>query len=383
MKKLEIYLHIPFCARKCAYCDFLSFPAGEDVIETYVQRLLEEISEYKEEGKAYRVSSVFVGGGTPSLLSAGQLSRLMDGLFANFDVSPRAEITLEANPGTLTPEKLSDYRKSGINRLSIGLQSADDAELALLGRIHTYGQFLDNYRAARNVGFDNINVDLMSALPGRTAESFCGTLKKVIALAPEHISVYSLIIEPGTPFYARYHEDAVRRERGDAPHILPSEEEERRIYALTNDALAAAGYRRYEISNYAKPGRECRHNTGYWQGTPYLGFGLGASSYINGTRTKNVSDLSVYLNEPFRRAETHILSEKERMEEFMFLGFRMTKGVSEAEFARRFGRTLREVYGPVLDKLTGNRLIEQSGGRLRLTARGVDISNYVLSEFLL
>lgn len=383
MKELMLYLHIPFCARKCAYCDFLSFPAGEAVVERYLGRLLEEISEYKEAFKAYQVSSIFVGGGTPSLLSAAQITRLMDGICGVFAVEPLAEITMEANPGTLNKEKLSAYKSAGVNRLSLGLQSADDRELKLLGRIHTYEQFYDNYREARRAGFSNINVDIMSALPSQSVDSYRKTLEKIIALSPEHISAYSLIMEEGTPFYEKYKEDDARRARGDKPHILPSEEEERYMYALTAELLEKGGYHRYEISNYAKSGRECRHNCGYWQGREYLGLGLGASSYINGSRMKNRSDLRTYLESPFSREERVVLSRRERMEEFMFLGLRLMEGVSEKEFERSFGRSMQEVYGPVLSKFESAKLMEKKDGRWRLTEQGIDVSNYILSDFLL
>ncbi|MCD7819512.1 MAG: radical SAM protein, partial [Lachnospiraceae bacterium] len=306
MRKLEIYIHIPFCVRKCAYCDFLSVAAGREQRDRYVKTLLEEIrsgipvnAPYAEDGD-YIVTSVFFGGGTPSVLPADQIAEIMGALRSQFRFSEDAEISLECNPGTfgeLLPDdsgfpacelggtsaagtKPEEWFGCGINRLSIGLQSADNAELAQLGRIHTWEIFLESYEKARQAGFRNINIDLMSALPGQTAASWEKTLRQVLQLAPEHISAYSLIIEEGTPFYQKYHEDDLRRMNGAQPLYLSSEEEERKMYVLTGALLDEAGFQHYEISNYARPGLECRHNIGYWQGTEYMGFGLGASSFL-------------------------------------------------------------------------------------------------------
>lgn len=439
MRELELYLHIPFCVRKCAYCDFLSFPAGEESRRSYVDALKREIVlfPYKEE---YRVGTVFFGGGTPSLLSGGQLVELLGLLRETFRFEREAEISMECNPGTADEGKLRLLYEAGVNRLSFGLQSADNRELALLGRIHTWETFLRTYEAARNVGFQNINVDLMSALPGQTVASWERTLRAVLALGPEHISAYSLIIEEGTPFFETYHEDDELRACGEQPKYLPSEEEERRMYELTGELLAQAGLRRYEISNYARPGYECRHNIGYWRGTEYAGFGLGAASLlremesrgddpvpkardgkragcpdagadaersqsgacrenqeqmpqeqrgadadsaaIQYVRYRNTDDRDRYLAGDFTEREKIVLSQRDRMEEFMFLGLRMSEGVSEEEFAGRFGRSIDEVYGPVLEKLVWQALIERKDGRIALTARGIDLSNGVMAEFL-
>lgn len=279
MRKLEIYIHIPFCVRKCAYCDFLSAPAGRDTQKQYVCALKQEIQEFPYK-KEYEVSSVFFGGGTPSVLPGEEIAEIMALLKEKFVFAEDAEISLECNPGTADEQKLRIYRDCGINRLSFGLQSADNTELKLLGRIHTWEEFLATYETARRAGFKNINVDLMSALPGQTADSWKETLRKIIALNPEHISAYSLIIEEGTLFYEKYEEDTRKREAGEQPEFLPSEDEEREMYRLTEELLEEAGMHRYEISNYAKPGYECRHNIGYWDGTEYAGFGLGASSML-------------------------------------------------------------------------------------------------------
>lgn len=387
MRDLELYLHIPFCVRKCAYCDFLSAPAGRDVQRAYVGALRREICGFAQKAtKEYCVTTVFFGGGTPSILPASDIAALMEEMRGAFAFAPDAEVTIECNPGTADREKLRVYRDAGINRLSLGLQSADDSELAMLGRIHTWTDFLRTYEDARAAGFDNINVDLMSALPGQSAASWERTLRSVLALSPEHISAYSLIIEEGTPFYEKYHEDDEIRRDGGVPRFLPSEDVERRMYEMTEELLGEAGLHRYEISNYARPGRECRHNTGYWRGTEYMGFGLGASSLIAGefgyTRFRNPDDLSAYLRGDFSGREMQTLTVQDRMEEFMFLGLRLTDGISEAEFERRFDCPIDKIYGKVLEEQQGLGLLARREGRIFLTPRGLDLSNLVMAEFL-
>ncbi len=381
-KDLEIYIHIPFCIKKCAYCDFLSFPSSSKLQESYLSTLKKEIEAfpYKEE---YRVITVFFGGGTPSVLDAKWIVEIMELVRGQFELVPEAEISLECNPGTVDAKKLSSYRRAGINRLSIGLQSADDRELSLLGRIHTWKDFERTYELARNEGFDNINIDLMSALPGQTPDSWEQTLRRVLEKKPEHISAYSLIIEEGTSFYERYGEDMRRRDRGEQPEYLPSEEEERRMYASTEMLLTEAGMHRYEISNYALPGHECRHNKGYWQGTNYVGFGLGASSLLRGARCQNPAKMEEYQNNGFFNAKREILSVEEQMEEFMFLGLRMMRGVSVEDFAQRFGKTMDEVYGDILKRQIELGMLQKKEGQVYLTPRGIDLSNCVMAEFLL
>lgn len=387
-KDLELYIHIPFCARKCAYCDFLSFVAPERAYRDYMDRLIEEIYGQSGNFAGYCVTTVFVGGGTPSVLPAFLIEELFAVLYECFDIAEDAEITLESNPGTLTMEKLETYRQSGINRLSIGLQSADDQELRYLGRIHSYDDFLKSYQRARQAGFENINVDLMSALPGQTVHSWKTTLRKVMMLKPEHISAYSLIIEEGTPFYARYGGEILNRGGEDVLPDLPDEDADREMYHLTKELMHAQGYGRYEISNYARPGYECRHNIGYWNGTEYLGLGLGASSYTFGFRYHNTTDLKEYLSLNLREGgaaarDIQELSLEDRMEEFMFLGLRMMQGVSGSEFLERFGQNMWNVYGDVLPRLQEQGLIEVDAPWVRLTELGIDVSNVVLSEFLL
>ena len=381
-KPLEMYIHIPFCVRKCGYCDFLSGPAPTNVQDLYVEQLIGEISGQGTHYSGYTVNSVFLGGGTPSLLMPGQIFGIMDKVQHHFNLAEDAEVTIEANPGTVTMEKLDAWKEGGINRISIGLQSTDDNELRNLGRIHTYDEFLKTYQRVRQAGFDNVNIDLMSALPGQTLESWKTTLKNVVRLKPEHISAYSLMLEKGTPFYEKYH---------NHPELLPDEETERQMYYTTKEVLQSKGFYRYETSNYAKPGKECRHNIGYWTGVEYLGLGLGAASYIKGFRFHNERNMKIYcrLNMKGRQADDWLhqeivsLSQKEEMEEFMFLGLRMMKGVSEEDFLKRFGVDIWTVYGEVLNKLERTQLITIEAPYVRLTDFGIDISNYVLSEFLL
>lgn len=396
-RPLGIYLHIPFCIRKCLYCDFLSAPGDEQMKTEYVEALLHEIRAQAPLYDSHEVKTVFFGGGTPSLLSGEQIRRIMDCLHTVFSFSAEeggAEITMEANPGTLTPEKLAAYRRAGINRLSIGLQSASDEELKALGRIHTWKDFLCSYELARKEGFANINIDLMSALPGQTPGGWMETLEKTVRLKPEHISAYSLIIEEGTPFYEMYGEAAAAPCGGKA---LPTEEEDRLMYGQTKAFLADAGYGRYEISNYSLPGFACRHNISYWERTDYAGFGLGAASLLENVRWSNTSDFRQYMEAsgtsglatPLKQAVQH-LSRQEQMEEFMFLGLRMTEGVSSRRFYREFNISLEEVYREALRKLTSEGLLICGSGAAedgddsgyRLTDLGIDVSNYALSEFL-
>ncbi len=392
-KELELYVHIPFCVKKCAYCDFLSFPSEECERASYVDALLKEIKGQKDKFKDYVVTTVFLGGGTPSLLREDDTARIFHALKESFDISRNAEITMEVNPGTVTAKKAAAWKACGVNRLSIGLQSADDEELQMLGRIHTFQEFLDTWKIVREAGFDNVNIDLISAIPGQTLESWEKTLRTAAGLAPEHLSAYSLIIEEGTPFYKMYGEESGTAGGEDASNRqlpLPDEDTEREIYKITEQILNRYGYHRYEISNYAKEGYECRHNLGYWERKEYLGLGLGASSLVNEQRFRNTADMERYLKlfgtdgskagEVYE--ETEVLSAQEQMEEFMFLGLRKMKGISGTEFEKTFGRTLDEVYGDTLDRLQRQGLIERAGDELRLTERGIDVSNYVFAEFL-
>lgn len=378
-KELELYLHIPFCVSKCKYCDFLSAPSGEEQRQIYVERLCRRIRYWSDviHNYGYEIASIFVGGGTPSILTEAQITQVFEAVHESFPIREDAEITLEMNPGTDVKDKLPVYRELGINRLSMGLQSADNEELKCLGRIHTYEDFRQVYQWAREAGFTNINVDLMSAIPGQTLESYEDTLRKVADLEPEHISAYSLIIEEGTPFYERYGE-------GRHAEELPDEDIERQMYVRTGEILEDYGYHRYEISNYAKDGYECRHNLGYWDRKEYLGLGAGASSLMDHIRWKEPdyigpsTGLVLEEREDFTR-----LRRKDEMEEFMFLGLRKINGVSEYDFYKSFRVSMDEIYRDKIEELIKEGLVVREGERIRLTDRGIDLSNYAMSQFLL
>lgn len=378
--ELELYLHIPFCVRKCAYCDFLSEPSDKETISRYLEALKKEIRSQKTFAEGRIVITIFLGGGTPSILAGAQMQELFEVLREVFVIDSHAEISIEVNPGTITEEKLLAYRKAGVNRISFGLQSTNNEELQILERIHTYETFLESFYLARSCGFDNINVDLISAIPNQTVESWEESLNRIIELNPEHISAYSLIIEEGTPFFETYGEGAP----GEA--LLPSEEDERRMYQRTEELLREAGYYRYEISNYAKNGKACRHNLGYWDRTSYLGMGLGASSLIENERFRNCEDLSFYMehagNPDVIRESEGKLSIQEQMEEFVFLGLRKMEGISIAEFENLFGVALEACYGHGIQKMKQQKLIEEHAGMLYLTPKGIDISNFVFAEIL-
>ena len=370
---LELYVHIPFCVRKCQYCDFLSGPSDEETKDRYIEALLKEIraAEHTED---YEIVSVFIGGGTPSALKAEAIASIMRTLQEQFFFCEDAEVTIEANPGTVDLEKLTIYRNVGINRLSLGLQSTDAEELKLLGRIHSYEEFLKSYEWARKAGFSNINIDLMFAIPGQTGEAWRQHLYQVAELNPEHISAYSLIIEEGTPF-AEQNLD------------LPDEDTEYQMYEDTAEILERYGYRQYEISNYAKQGYMCRHNAGYWQRREYLGFGLGASSLYRGMRFSNTRRMQEYLKESRNpdqiRKDVTVLSRNERIEEFMFLGLRMTEGISEKKFEENFDVRLMDIYGDILQKYEETGFVEHIETKWRLTRKGIHVSNHILADFLL
>ena len=373
---MELYLHMPFCVRKCAYCDFLSFPTDQETQNLYTRRLREDIDAMGKKYGDIPVDTIFIGGGTPSVPDSALIVGIMEHVRKAFHVAEGAEISMEANPGTVTREKLTDYRRAGINRLSFGLQSANDRELKLLGRIHTWAEFLESFHLARECGFTNINIDLMSALPGQTRESWKDTLKRVTDLNPEHISAYSLIIEDGTPFGEKYGSEEGRK-------LLPDEDSEREMYHETKRFLRDCGYERYEISNYAKPGRACRHNIGYWTGLPYLGLGLGASSYMDGCRFAVNSDMKQYLEEkPGMFTDVEELTKKDMEEEFFYVGLRMTAGVSLPEFERRFGVSAKDVYPGLMEMFVEEKAAVFQGDRFVLTDYGLDVSNYIMAQFL-
>ena len=406
-KHLGIYIHIPFCVQKCFYCDFLSAAVSAEAIEQYVHALIKEIERIAPFYETDQADTVFFGGGTPSILTTTLFGSIMEALRRSFFVSEDAEITIESNPGTLDMEKLQCYREYGVNRISIGLQSTEDEELKLLGRIHKMGDFLENFYAARQAGFHNINIDIMSALPDQTISSYKNTLQQIISLQPEHISAYSLMLEEHTPL-----ERMVTEWKKNHLHRMPGEEQERQMYYDTKECLHAHGYERYEISNYAKPHCQCRHNLKYWNRENYLGLGLGAASMVENVRWKNIEDLNKYMlfwqsplpeeeqlttirsTEERKESKRHIdifgagikeiqkLSVEEEMEEFMFLGLRCTKGIEIKAFQDCFHRDIQEVYGEVLDKWIAQNMLICKEGRIYFSDKGLDVSNYILSDFI-
>ena len=393
---ISLYIHIPFCKRKCNYCDFLSFASTDEKStdekkKQYIDSLINEIKYTSKIIKKYQIKTVFIGGGTPSLLEKGEVFRLFLALRKYLNISDDAEITIEINPGTLSEEKIAEYRECRINRISIGLQSADDKELALLGRIHNYNTFEENYRMLRKCGFDNINIDLISGLPGQTYSNVEDTLKKVIALKPEHISVYGLIIEETTPFYELYGPDKPKEE------MLPDEETERKMYHEAKRILDENGYKHYEISNFSIDGKQCKHNLVYWKRGNYIGLGLGASSMIENVRFKNTVSLEEYMelfsisdiDEKFEKKykesleEYEILSKKSIIEEYMILRLRLLEGVDLEHFYNTFNIRLFEIPGykkHTLEMLE-NKLLKLENNRLFLTERGLDLANYVMQGY--
>ena len=397
-KKLSIYIHIPFCVKKCVYCDFLSFGADDPQInrsgavrKAYVQSICRELLSYKSISKDYIVKTIFIGGGTPSILLPGEIMNILATLRSIFKVDEEAEITIEVNPGTLTAIKAAEYMAAGINRMSIGLQSAHNDELAMLGRIHTYEQFLTSYQTARDAGFRNINVDLISAIPGQTLHSYLDTLERVLKCRPEHISSYSLIVEDGTPL------------AGDQKLLskLPDEKTDREMYEATGKVLEMSGYKRYEISNYAKPGYECRHNIVYWTMDEYIGIGIGAASFFNGRRYSNTSDIKQYVDTMEEVFEKRSIDEAYRipellsirhidetvdidtlMEEYVIFGLRMTRGISAADFYERFGHSLYDVYGYIIRGYVASGHMKDEKGMVCFTRKGIDVSNRILVDFL-
>ena len=378
------------------YCDFLSFDNETNSKKIqYVNALMSEIRMYKPYADRYSVKTIYIGGGTPTTLDEALISNILKTINHIFNVDRFAEITIEANPGTIKYMDLLAYRELGINRLSIGLQSADDDMLRLLGRIHNYEEFENGFDAARRAGFKNISVDVMSGLPGQDMHTLVDTLTRVTELGPEHISVYSLQVEEGT----------MLSQRPDILDMLPDENTERSMYTMTKKVLKAAGYNRYEVSNYSKPGMESRHNTVYWTGGQYIGIGIGAASYFKGERFKNISNLDNYIEicEDIREeltketdrvrlydSATAILREDvqtiyvdSRMEEFMYLGLRMTNGISRKDFQERFNRDVFEVYGDPINKYSTDGYIIVDDDRIRLSDKGIDVSNYILADFIL
>lgn len=388
-ESLGIYVHLPFCQEKCQYCDFLSFGGqNREVQQDYVQALLREIRSYGSQGSISsegaepdlsirRVESIFFGGGTPSLLPEDMILEILEALRQDFTLAPDAEITIEANPGTIEKEKLLAYRQAGINRLSIGVQSAEEDLLRTLGRIHSWQEFLDCYRWAREAGFANINCDLMFALPNQSEAQWHHTLEEVLSLdpPPEHLSFYSLQLEEGTEFHRLYQEGNL--------HLI-EEETDRRMYWSASQQLAQRGYEHYEISNAARPGCASRHNLRYWTFGDYLGLGLGAHSFVNGIRFSNTTVLEEYLNNDVHVVWQHENSSQDNVEEYLFTGLRLLQGIFLDDLHHRFGAGVLEEYEKIFHQLKDRGLLDWSGDgkRVRLTRTGVDVSNQVFVELL-
>ena len=370
---IGIYIHIPFCRRKCLYCDFCSFTGIDSATRSrYVDALVRELRSYSAPLAPYTVNTVFIGGGTPSLLAAEETERVFDALRTCFDLAPDAEITSEVNPATADGEKLARWRAAGVNRLSIGVQSFSDTELRALGRLHTADEAEAFYRAARRAGFANIGLDLMYGIPGQTAASLAETLRRAVRLAPEHISAYSLQVEEGTPFYDRRETLA-----------LPGDDENADLYDLVTRELAGAGYRHYEISNYAKPGYESRHNLRYWHMSPYIGVGVAAYSYFEGARYGHGRDLAAYLADDFsRRPPAEPRGDGDTEEEYIMLALRLADGIDDEDFRRAFGVTFTERYGARMAPFVAEGLAARTGRGWALTERGMYVSLALLAEIL-
>lgn len=385
MRPLGIYVHIPFCVRRCPYCGFYSNACGrngyDDELNEYFEALSEELIRRKDEfAESYYVDSVYFGGGTPSLAAPGLIRGLIDRIAGEFHVTSDCEISMEANPGTLTPERLKGYKDAGVNRLSIGLQSFDDSVLKTLGRIHSAEDFVRSYENARDAGFNNISIDLMFGVPGQTREIWQETLGRTLELQPEHVSFYSLQIEEGTPFYDQY-------KLGDMVPV--SDEEDREMYHDAIRMLAESGYAQYEISNAALSGKECRHNMKYWTFRDYLGIGASASSFIDGVRQTDPGDgymdyvrcgcPEMYLS------ENHENSLFDNAADYMITGLRLTSGVSEEDFRERFGKSIWELFPDAMKELKpflSEGDIVREDGRMYITEKGLDISNKIMTAFV-
>jgi len=374
MKKLGIYIHIPFCKKKCHYCDFISFSGKQKLIEQYINSLKKEISDYKINKEEYLIETIYFGGGTPSFIESKYITDILQELKQKFNISANAEITIEANPGTVDEQKLKDYYNSGINRISFGLQTTRSELLKLVGRIHSYSSFIDAYNLARKIGFENINVDLMIGLPVQTLKDVEKDLERIIELKPEHISVYSLIVEEGT---------IIEQKISNKELYLPSEDLERKMYWKVKNTLEEKGFKHYEISNFAKTGYESKHNLACWNQEEYIGFGLAAHSYIDNKRYSNTIDLEEYFDWPDNSKIMHeVQSREEKMKEYMLLSLRKIKGVKISDFKNKFVDNPIYLYRESLNKLVIQELIEIDIDSIKLTNKGIDLANIVWEEFV-
>lgn len=375
MKELGIYVHIPFCKQKCSYCDFISYCDKNDLIEKYIKALKQEIENSSV--NEYEISTIYIGGGTPSYIESKYISEILKTIKQKYNISKNVEITIEVNPGTATKEKLRDYVEAGINRISIGLQSCNNNLLKMIGRIHTYEEFLSTYKLAREVGFKNINVDLMIGLPNQTLDDVKKSLEEISKLNPEHISVYSLIVEEGTP---------IEKKIADGQLKLPNEELEREEYWEVKKFLESLGYKHYEISNFAKTGYESKHNLNCWEQKEYLGFGAAAHSYMKKTRYSNTENIEKYINQEMQSEQLHIVhevqKEEEQKKEYMLLGLRKIDGVQISSFKNKFGCNPIMEFKNELNKLTQEGLIEIDLDQIKLTEKGIDLANIVWEEFI-
>ncbi|QEK12372.1 oxygen-independent coproporphyrinogen III oxidase [Crassaminicella thermophila] len=377
MKEIGMYIHIPFCAQKCLYCDFCSFSATEEMISKYIDALIKEMKIYEEKLRKCKIKSIFIGGGTPSIISINKMDKIINGIHSNFNLKEDLEFSIESNPGTLNKEKISYYLNHNINRLSIGLQAWQDFLLKKLGRVHNSKEFVRNYLLAREIGFKNINIDIMFALPNQSINHWQETLRNVVTLKPEHISAYSLKIEEGTVFNQLYKKGELH---------LPDEEKDRKMYHFTIDYLLENGYKHYEISNFAKEGQECIHNKIYWENEEYIGLGLGAHSYLNKIRYSNTTDLKDYIENIDKKnicVHKEEISIKDEIAETMFLGLRMMKGISIKKFTKKFGISPLKVYSNEICDLKEKGLLQVDDQVIRLTRKGIDLSNHVFVAFLL
>lgn len=384
MKELGIYVHIPFCKQKCSYCDFISYWDKNDLVEKYIEALKQEIKNNAEDVSKYEISTIYIGGGTPSHIESKHIGEILKIIKQKYNVSKNAEITIEVNPGTVTQEKLRSYAESGINRISIGLQSCNNNLLKMIGRIHTYEDFLSTYTLAREVGFKNINVDLMIGLPNQTLEDVKKSLEEIIKLNPKHISVYSLIVEEGTPIEKKIVKGELK---------LPNEELERQEYWEVKRTLENSGYKHYEISNFAKRGYESKHNLNCWEQKEYLGFGIAAHSYMNGVRYSNVEHIEEYLKKEMGSEKCEvgkntsniiheIQTEENKKKEYMLLGLRKIDGIKISSFKNKFGCNPIIEFKNELNKLVQEKLIEIDLDQIKLTKKGIDLANLVWEEFI-
>ena len=379
MKNLGLYLHMPFCRQKCAYCDFYSV-TDEKKMSEYVSALRLQMEDYSEACESYDVDTVFLGGGTPSVLPKKLMGDIFKSVYENFNVTDDAEFTMEINPATVDKSMLKFYKNNGVNRLSIGMQSTVDSELSALGRIHDYEDFLECYYDARKAKFENINIDIMYGIPGQTVETLKETISKVIELAPEHISLYGLMVEEGTPLYSKVKNNEV---------TLPDEDEEYEMYCTAIDMLGEAGYVQYEISNFSLPGYECRHNLKYWNCEEYLGLGPAAHSYFGTYRFSFKKDIALYIKALESTEggseiidENYQIKPNERLTEYVMLQLRLCSGLDTEEFYRNFGKSFESLYGKYLTLYVKNGFMKFDGKRYSFTTKGMYVSNYILSTML-